>query len=232
MWEWYLRMGRGHRIRGCGETGPRLQKTSMKRLRPLNLSLWTISVLAVAMAGASGCVRRVVQITSAPEGALIWMNDREVGSTPCEIEILHYGKYDVRVEKAGYEPVMTGRSASVPIWDLPGIDLIAELVPADFESRTVWHFDLVVENDDPDRVLLRAETARDRAVAADARRASETTPVTSSDLAAEVEAADGSGSPGTPVEGALVPVPVTAPDQPEASDPGQDPLIEPNTPAI
>ena len=56
--------------------------------------------------------------------------------------------------------------------------------------------------------------------------------MTSSDLAAEVEAADGSGSPGTPVEGALVPVPVTAPDQPEASDPGQDPLIEPNTPAI
>ena len=51
----------------------------------------------------AGCVRRVVQITSDPDGAVVWMNDREVGSTPCEVEILHYGKYDVRVEKPGWE---------------------------------------------------------------------------------------------------------------------------------
>jgi hypothetical protein len=196
----------------------------MSRLRLNNPALWTISVLAGAMAASSGCVRRVVQITSAPDGALVWMNDREVGSTPCEIEILHYGKYDVRVEKAGFEPVVTGRSANVPIWDLPGPDLIAELVPADFESRTVWHFDLVVENDDPDRVLLRAETARDQLVAANAKQRADAKPVTSADLADEVKAEDGTGSPGAPVEGAPAPVPVA---EPEVPDPGQDPSIDP-----
>jgi hypothetical protein len=199
----------------------------MTRNPPNIPAFWMVPVLVVTALAASGCVRRVVQITSAPEGALVWMNDREVGSTPLEIEILHYGKYDVRVEKAGFEPVTTGRSASVPIWDFPGPDLIAELVPADFESRTVWHFDLVVENDDPDRVLLRAETARDRLAAANAKRAADAKPVTSADLAEEVEAEDGTGRPGAPVEGAPAPVPVAEPELPEASVPGQDPSIEP-----
>ena len=161
---WYLRMGGRHWIRGCGKSGPRLQPTSMNGLASRNPAFWMISALALTVAMASGCVRRVVQITSAPEGALVWMNDREVGSTPCEIEILHYGTYDVRIEKAGFEPVMTGRSANVPIWDLPGPDLIAELIPADLESRTVWHFDLVVENTDADQVLLRAEVARSKGI--------------------------------------------------------------------
>ncbi|MDG2020944.1 MAG: PEGA domain-containing protein [Phycisphaerales bacterium] len=188
-----------------------------------------ISGLALTVAMASGCVRRVVQITSAPEGALVWMNDREVGSTPCEIEILHYGTYDVRVEKAGFEPVMTGRSANVPIWDLPGPDLIAEIVPADLESRTVWHFDLVVENTDADQVLVRAEAARDRLAAADAKRAADRKVETSADLASEVEAEDGTGRPGAPVEGA--PVPVEDPEAPANSNLGQDPLIDPSSTA-
>ncbi|MAC74431.1 MAG: hypothetical protein CMJ22_02445, partial [Phycisphaerae bacterium] len=171
----------------------------------------------------AGCVRRVVQITSDPDGAVVWMNDREVGSTPCEVEILHYGKYDVRVEKPGWEPVMTGRSANAPVWDLPGPDFFAELVPAEIESRNVWHFQLVVESDDADEVLLRAEAARDKVAAERAEAQADAPDATSRGLAEEVEAEDGTGTPGAAVEGAPAPVGVADPGLPQAADPGLEP---------
>ena len=176
---------------------------------------------------ATGCVRRVVQITSDPDGAVVWMNDREVGSTPCEVEILHYGKYDVRVEKPGWEPVMTGRSASAPVWDLPGPDFFAELVPAEIESRNVWHFQLVVESDDADEVLLRAEAARDKEAAERAEAQADAPDATSRGLAEEVEAEDGTGTPGAAVEGAPAPVGVADPGLPQAADPGLEPGADP-----
>ncbi|HAC10108.1 MAG TPA: hypothetical protein DCG14_10695 [Phycisphaerales bacterium] len=175
----------------------------------------------------AGCVRRVVQITSDPDGAVVWMNDREVGSTPCEVEILHYGKYDVRVEKPGWEPVMTGRSANAPVWDLPGPDFFAELVPAEIESRNVWHFQLVVESDDADEVLLRAEAARDKVAAERAEAQADAPEATSRGLAEEVEAEDGTGTPGAAVEGAPAPVGVADPGLPQAADPGLEPGADP-----
>jgi hypothetical protein len=184
-------------------------------------------LFGVILVFGAGCVRRVVQITSDPDGAVVWMNDREVGSTPCEVEILHYGKYDVRVEKPGWEPVMTGRSANAPIWDLPGPDFFAELVPAEIESRNVWHFQLVVESDDADAVLLRAEVARDKVAAELARTGADSTDTTSRELAEEVDAEDGTGTPGAAVEGAPAPVGIADPGLPEATDPGLDPGAEP-----
>lgn len=186
-----------------------------------------MTLFGLILVFGAGCVRRVVQITSDPDGAVVWMNDREVGSTPCEVEILHYGEYDVRVEKPGWEPVMTGRSANAPIWDLPGPDFLAELVPAEIESRNVWHFQLVVESDDADAVLLRAEVARDKVAAERAAAAAKGPDATSRGLAEEVEAEDGTGTPGAAVEGAPAPVGVTDPGLPEATDPGLDPGADP-----
>ena len=120
-------------------------------------------------------------------------------------------------------------AAAVPMRALPGPDLIAALIPAALESRTVWHFDLVVENTDADQVLLRAEVARDRLAAADAKRAADRKPMTAAGLAAEVEAEGGTGRPGAPVEGA--PVPVADPVVPANSNLGQDPLIDPDSAA-
>ena len=55
----------------------------------------------------TGCVRRTISIVSNPPGALVWLNDREVGRTPIEVEFLYYGTYDVRIVKDGYEPLIT-----------------------------------------------------------------------------------------------------------------------------
>lgn len=188
----------------------------------------------IALVGGGGCVRRVVEITSEPSGATVWLNDREVGTTPCEVEIVHYGTYDVRLAKPGFEPISTGRATTAPIWDLPGPDLIAELVPAELTSRSTWNFTLAVEDMSTDAVVERAVVTRDRLVAMDDADPVRSERATSQGLAEEIERADGrSIEPGEPVEGAIQPVetpaePVPAvPGLQPGSDPGQAPDLPP-----
>jgi hypothetical protein len=115
-------------------------------------------LLLVGVAGAvlSGCVRRTVAITTDPPGALVWVNDREVGRTPVEIDFVYYGRYDVRLELDGYEPRMTSGRARAPLWDVPPIDFAAEIAPVEFLSRTRWHYDLEPVDDDQADLLERA----------------------------------------------------------------------------
>lgn len=109
-------------------------------------------------------MRRVVEITSDPDGATVWLNDREIGTTPVEVEIVYYGEYDVQVAKAGYEPISTFGSATAPTWDLPGFDLLAELVPVSFESRNTWHFTMTPDAEAATDLFERAEALRERVV--------------------------------------------------------------------
>jgi hypothetical protein len=107
-----------------------------------------------------GCVKRTISITSTPPGALVWVNEREFGRTPVEVDFLYYGEYSVRVEGEGFEPIMTTRWTQMPVWDAPFIDLGAELVPITFYSNTSWHFDLEEPNNNPDLLLNRANDFR------------------------------------------------------------------------
>jgi hypothetical protein len=122
-----------------------------------------IAVALVLSAGA-GCVRRTIVITTDPAGALVWLNDREVGRTPVEVEFVHYGTYDVRLVREGCEPMMTSGHAQPPLWDNLGLDLVAEALPLDFESEIRWHYDLAPAEPDQDvlqrAVLERAQRSR------------------------------------------------------------------------
>lgn len=111
---------------------------------------------------ATGCVRRTVTITTEPPGALVWLNDREVGRTPVEVDFDYYGTYDVRLQRDGYEPVMTSGRASAPWWDTLGLDLVAELTPFTLKSRTTWHYELEPLDDDRETLVERARDLRRR----------------------------------------------------------------------
>lgn len=172
-----------------------------------------LAFLLIVPVLAGGCVRRVVEITSEPSGAIVWMNDREVGTTPCEVEILHYGTYDLRVVRDGWEPAIEGRDATAPIWDLPGPDLVAELLPFEVESRTTWHVVLRPEDLDPDAVMQRAEATRDRLLAIEAASPASQAEDGIAGLEASVEEADGGDvnptAVGEPVDGPIQPVPAS-----------------------
>ena len=109
-----------------------------------------------------GCVERTVSIESVPSGATVWVNDREVGVTPCEFSFTHYGTFDVRVALDGYEPLVLGAEATAPWWDTMPLDLVAEVLPGRFVSRNAWRFELVPGEVAPEELLRRAGELRGR----------------------------------------------------------------------
>lgn len=119
----------------------------------------------------SGCVERTITITSEPAGALVYLNDREIGRTPVDVEFVHYGTYDVRLVKDGYEPLLTAADAQPPAWDLPGPDFLAEIAPLQLRSDIEWHFVMEPEQMDRPALIDRAREARSTLAEADAAEA-------------------------------------------------------------
>ena len=99
-------------------------------------------VLAVKIPALGGCLERTVTITSEPPGALVMLNDEEIGRTPVETGFKYFGVYDVRLQREGYEPIATEREAVAPIWEYPVIDLLAIAAPWRVKTAIKWHFDL------------------------------------------------------------------------------------------
>jgi hypothetical protein len=110
----------------------------------------------------TGCVERTVTITSKPTGALVYLNDQEVGRTPVTVPFTFYGKYDVRLEQDGYQTLSTSQDMVAPWWEFPGPDLIAEAVP-NGKSRQAWHFELMPQPE-PDAQRLQDRASQMRAL--------------------------------------------------------------------
>ena len=103
----------------------------MTRSTPRCLTPLLLWPLLAATFFISGCVERKLSITSFPSGALVTMNDQEVGRTPIETDFVYYGKYDVQVRKDGYQTINKPVQLHAPWWQYVPIDFFAEFMP--------WH---------------------------------------------------------------------------------------------
>ncbi|MBU3683555.1 MAG: PEGA domain-containing protein [Phycisphaerales bacterium] len=119
-----------------------------------------LAALALAAACASGCVRREIEITSEPPGAVLTLNGREIGRTPARVQFTFDGTYDVRLRLQGYESVAGSGTTDMPVWDFVGADLVAELAPMRLQRLERWHFILVPDSDANAGLMERAEAAR------------------------------------------------------------------------
>lgn len=130
-------------------------------------------LLAASALLLPGCLQRTLTISSTPPGALVWVNDVEVGQTPLEMDFTYYGEFDVRLRRDGFEPVLARKKLTPPIQERPVIDLLAEAVPYTFQDRPAWHFDLtpIAETSDLAQAerdaIARANELRARAAATD-----------------------------------------------------------------
>jgi len=75
-----------------------------------------------------GCVRRKLTVNTEPAGAVIWLNDEEIGRSPATVDFLWYGDYDVVARLKGYETLRTHHRLVAPWYQAPGIDFIAEVL--------------------------------------------------------------------------------------------------------
>lgn len=108
-------------------------------------------------------MERKLTLTSEPAGALVYMNEKEIGRTPLQTDFIWYGKYDVQVRKEGYQTFDHPQTLKAPWWQIPPIDLFAELMPWHPTDRQALHFKLTprpATEPSPDELVSAANTLR------------------------------------------------------------------------
>ena len=124
----------------------------------------------IALALVGGCVERRLKVTTNPPGALVLINDEEVGPSPVTFSFLWYGDYDIIVRKPGYETLKTHYRIDAPWYQWPGVDFFTEVLwPGQIvDKREIPTLELAkAENPSQEEILQRAVELRERAIYSD-----------------------------------------------------------------
>ncbi len=133
-------------------------------------------ILAAVSCAASlpGCVERKITIGSDPSGALVLLNDQEIGRTPISVPFTFYGDYDIRIrlernEGTAEEPKIvryylhTHKKTTIPPFEVIPMDFFAEILPIPFKDEQVWAFPVPrVEEIPEEKLLQNAQELKDR----------------------------------------------------------------------
>ena len=143
----------------------------------MNRVIATIA-LAMPLVLLAGCVERTIKITSQPSGALVYLNDEEVGRTPTEVRFTFYGDYGVILRKEGYQTLEAHRKINAPWYQLPPADIFADLlIPTTIRDQHAWDFELQPQQLPTKQELLeRAEDFRGQALRTPASEPAATQP--------------------------------------------------------
>jgi hypothetical protein len=112
---------------------------------------------------APGCVEPTLSIDSNPPGALVYLNDQEVGRTPLERDFNWYGDYDIQIRQDGYQTLQTHQMLAAPAWNWVPFDLIAYLMPFTLKDHKTLHYTLQPvdpSKDQPAPLVARAESLK------------------------------------------------------------------------
>ncbi|MBN2183295.1 MAG: PEGA domain-containing protein [Sedimentisphaerales bacterium] len=91
----------------------------------------------------SGCVERKLTINTEPQGAMVELNDEEIGISPVTVSFNWYGDYRLRISKSGYETLNTHRMLKGPWYDHFPFDFFAQIVsPKRIVDSYEWSFEL------------------------------------------------------------------------------------------
>ena len=106
------------------------------------LSALLVGVLSAGLL-LSGCVERKLTINTEPPGALVILNDEEIGTSPVTVSFEWYGDYWVRISKPGFETLNTHRELKGPWYDHFPFDFFAQIVnPNRIVDSYEWTFEL------------------------------------------------------------------------------------------
>jgi hypothetical protein len=92
---------------------------------------------------ASGCVRRRLTVRSNPPGALVYVDNQQIGTTPCSVDFIYYGTREIRLVKPGYETLTVNQPIPTPWYQIPPLDFVSEnLVPTRIRDNRTVSFNL------------------------------------------------------------------------------------------
>ena len=104
-------------------------------------------------------------IRSNPPGALVYVDDYEIGTTPISHNFTYYGTRKIRLVKNGYQTLTVMQSFPPPWYQIFPLDFITEnFVPGVIRDRRTVAYQLAPQIIvPPDQLLGRAEDLRRRA---------------------------------------------------------------------
>ena len=109
----------------------------------------------------AGCVERRLTINTEPQGALVILNDEEIGESPVTVPFNWYGDYWVRISKQGYETLDTHRELKGPWYDHFPFDFFAMLNPKRTLDSYEWTFELSPKEEiSREELIQKAEELR------------------------------------------------------------------------
>jgi PEGA domain len=114
------------------------RESRARRRRPC---IWAFALIVLMIMPASGCVRRRLNVRSNPAGALVYVDNQQIGTTPCSVDFTYYGTREIRLVMPGYETLTVNQPIPTPWYQIPPLDFVSEnLVPTNIrDNRTVTY---------------------------------------------------------------------------------------------
>jgi hypothetical protein len=146
-----------------GVAGP--MRTTGRPFAPHQRVAIAACLAVVCWLGATGCVRRRLTVRSNPPGAQVFVDNQEIGTTPCSASFVYYGTRSITVMKDGYRTEKILQKINPPWYEIPPLDFISEnLVARETRDERLVDVQLVPEEIVPQQKLLsRAQSLRDSA---------------------------------------------------------------------
>lgn len=87
----------------------------------------SVSALLLAfLGGGVGCVERLLQVRSDPQGASVYLNGKHIGETPLAHRFTFYGTVDVSLRATGHLAHRELKTLSTPWYQVFPADLFSE----------------------------------------------------------------------------------------------------------
>ncbi|MBN1392595.1 MAG: PEGA domain-containing protein [Sedimentisphaerales bacterium] len=126
---------------------------------------WSLLIIGLtACLFLTGCVERKLTINTEPQGAVVVLNDEEIGTSPVTTSFEWYGDYDVRITKEGYETLKTHRELKPPLHDYFPFDFFAQILnPKRIVDSYEWTFTLAPQKQpDRDELIQNAQSLKEQ----------------------------------------------------------------------
>ncbi len=128
----------------------------------MSKSVLVLAAVCVTGVVLVGCVERQLTINTEPQGAMVVLNDQQIGESPVTVPFNWYGDYWVRVSKDGYETLNTHRELEAPLHDYLPFDFFAQILyPGHIVDTYEWTFELEPQTyPTPEELIEHARSLR------------------------------------------------------------------------
>lgn len=111
--------------------------------------------------GGTGCVQRTLTVRTDPPGALVYLNDQEIGRTPVTRNFTWYGVYDLEIRLEGYESIKSTAPVIAPWWQWVPFDFFAEAFMVTDKQELFYTLrPPSARNEEPELIVKRGEQLR------------------------------------------------------------------------